>query len=103
MAQCRGQMSAVLASRGDPGTVTLRKGNKPLHLCYHRRYRVVLYASEATFFDAVLDGERGWRDLDVSPMTMLTFAHTDLQAAIARPLTFIAQDRRGTLPAGVAA
>ncbi len=103
LAQCRGQMSAVLASRADPGAVTLLKGNKPLHLRHHRRYRVVLYASEAVFLDEALDGEPGWRELDVPPMTMLTFAHTDLQAAETRPLTFIAQERRGTLPAGVAA
>jgi len=98
LAQCRGQMSAVLASRGDPGTITLLKGNKPLHLRHHRRYRLVLCAS-----DAALDGEPGWRDLGVPPMTMLAFVRTDLPAAVARPLTFIAQDRRGTLPAGVAA
>ena len=103
MAHCRGQISAVLASRGDPGTVTLLKGNKPLHLRHHRRYRVVLYASDAAFLDAALDGERGWRDVEVPPMTMLTFAHTDLRAAATRPLTFIAQERRGTLPTGVVA
>jgi hypothetical protein len=96
-------MSAVLASRGDPGTITLLKGNKPLHLRHHRRYRLVLCASDAAFLDAALDGEPGWRDLGVPPMTMLTFVRTDLPAAVARPLTFIAQDRRGTLPAGVAA
>lgn len=37
------------------------------------------------------------------PMTMQTFAHTDLRAVTTCPLTFIAQDRRETLPAGVAA
>jgi amidophosphoribosyltransferase len=103
LAPCRGQMSAVLASRGDPGTITLLKGNKPLHLRSHRRYRVVLYASDAAFLDAALDGERGWHDIEVPPMTMLTFAHADPLAAETRPLTFIAQDRRGTLSAGVAA
>lgn len=44
MAQCRGQMSGVLASRGDPGTVTLHKGKKPIYLRHQRRYRVVVYA-----------------------------------------------------------
>jgi hypothetical protein len=95
-------MGAVLASRDGPGTVTLLKGNKPLHLRYHWRYRVVLYASGAAFLDEALDSERGWRDIEVSPMTMVTFSSADLTALTTRPLTFIAQDRRGTLHAGVA-
>lgn len=42
-------MSAVLASRLDPGTITVLKGNKPLCLRIHRRqHRVVLYASRTT-------------------------------------------------------
>jgi len=46
LALCRGQMSAVLASRLDPGTITVLKGNKPLCLRIHRQHRVVLYASD---------------------------------------------------------
>lgn len=47
LALCRGQMSAVLASRLDPGTITVLKGNKPLCLRIHYQHRVVLYASVA--------------------------------------------------------
>ena len=72
-------MNGVLASRGDSGTVTLLTGNKPLHLRHHRGYRVVVYASDATFLDEALDGEPGWRDLAMLPMTMQTVAHTDLR------------------------
>jgi amidophosphoribosyltransferase len=100
---CRGQMSAVLASRRDPGTVTVLKGNKPLHLWYHRQYRVVIYASDALYLEDTLGDERGWRELEVAPMTMLTLHHADLRAVVAHPLSFVAQDRHGTLPAGVAA
>jgi hypothetical protein len=58
---CRGQMSAVLASRLDPGTITVLKGNKPLSLRYSRKHRAVLYASEAEYIEAALDDLRGWR------------------------------------------
>jgi amidophosphoribosyltransferase len=74
LTRCRGQLTAVLASREDPGTVLVLRGNKPLCLRYHRGHRVVLYASEATFIDDALDGERGWRDLALPPMTMATLA-----------------------------
>ena len=45
--RCRGQMTAVLASRLDPETILVLKGNKPLALRFHRRHRAILYASEA--------------------------------------------------------
>ncbi|EMS77443.1 glucosamine 6-phosphate synthetase-like protein [Desulfotignum phosphitoxidans DSM 13687] len=35
---CRGQMTAVLASRLDPETILVLKGNKPLELRIHRRH-----------------------------------------------------------------
>jgi amidophosphoribosyltransferase len=100
---CRGQMSAVLASRRDPGTVTVLKGNKPLHLWYHRQQRVVVYASDALYLEDTLGDERGWRELEVAPMTMLTLHYADLRAVATHPLSFLAQDRPGTLPTGVAA
>lgn len=103
LARCRGQMTVVLASREDPGTILVLKGNKPLHLWYHHQHRVVIYASEAMYLEDTLGDERGWRALTVEPMTMLTFHHADLQAVATRPLHFIAQERRGTLPAGVSA
>jgi hypothetical protein len=63
LALCRGQITAVLASRRRPGTVLVLKGNKPLELRIHRRHRAVLYASDPAFLDAVLADERGWRPL----------------------------------------
>lgn len=93
-------MSGVLASRGDPGSVTLLTGNKPLHLRHHRGYRVVVYASDATFLGEALDGESGWWDLAMPPMTRWPLRTPTCGAVPTRPLTFIAQDRRGTIPAG---
>jgi len=101
LALCRGQMSAVLASRLDPGTITVLKGNKPLCLRIHRQYRVVLYASEPAFIDFAVDNEKGWRELGVPPMTMLTIRHADVRAIENSEFRFIPQERKGTLPEGV--
>jgi hypothetical protein len=61
LARCRGQLTAVLAAREDPGSILVLKGNKPLHLWYHHQHRVVIYASEAMIASSRgrLSG-RGW-------------------------------------------
>jgi amidophosphoribosyltransferase len=93
LALCRGQMSAVLVSRLDPGTIIVLKGNKPLSLRTHRKYRVVAFASAPEILDEAFDGEKGWYDLEVQPMTILTFHHEDIQAMVAEPFRFIPEDR----------
>ncbi len=98
LALCRGQMSAVLASRLDPGTITVLKGNKPLCLRIHRQHRVMLYASDDAFIDFAVDNEKGWRELEVPPMTMLTIRHADVRAIENSEFRFIPQERKGTLP-----
>ncbi len=55
-------MSTVLASRLDPGAITVIKGNKLLSLRHNRKYRAVLYASEPEYIEAALDGIRGWHE-----------------------------------------
>lgn len=94
LALCRGQMSAVLASRLDPGTITVLKGNKPLCLRIHRQHRVVLYASDDAFIDFAVDNEKGWRELEVPPMTMLTIRHENLKEWQSHPFKFVCQERR---------
>jgi hypothetical protein len=119
-------MSAVLASRLDPGTITVFKGNKPLCLRIHRQHRVVLYASDDAFIDFAVDNEtkpqdigfgraegtpegrapgtgrvNGWRELEVPPMTMLTIRHEDVRSIENSEFRFIPQERKGTLPEGV--
>jgi glucosamine 6-phosphate synthetase-like amidotransferase/phosphosugar isomerase protein len=101
LALCRGQMSAVLVSRLDPGTITVLKGNKSLCLRIHRQHRVVLYASDDAFIDFAVDKEKGWRELEVPPMTMLTIRHEDVRAVENSEFRFIPQERKGTLPEGV--
>jgi amidophosphoribosyltransferase len=102
---CRGQISAVLASTLDPATILVLKGNKPLHLWFNRQRRVVAYASETRFLEAALALDEGadWRCLKVPRMTLLTLSHDGAWHTALRPLDFIAQERPGTLPAGVVA
>ena len=77
------------------------KGNKPLCLRIHRQHRVVLYASEPAFIDFAVDNEKGWRELEVPPMTMLTIRYEDVRAIENSEFRFIPQERKGTLPKGV--
>ena len=72
-----------------------------VHACLARQHRVVLYASEAAFIDFAVDNEKGWRELEVPPMTMLTIRHADVRAITKSEFRFIPQERKGTLPEGV--
>jgi glucosamine 6-phosphate synthetase-like amidotransferase/phosphosugar isomerase protein len=92
--RCRGQITAVMACRTEPGTVLVLKGNKPLELRWNRRMRAILYASDSIYLDAVLAGEPGWRELSVSPMSMLAFRHEDLFRFSVEAFKFVAQDRK---------
>jgi len=96
--RCRGQITAVLASRLDPETILVLKGNKPLELRINRRHRAVLYASDPAFLDAVLAEERGWRELPVPAMSLIVFRHEVLMEFSRESLEFIAQAKRGKAP-----
>ena len=91
---CRGQMAAVLASRRDPETVLVLKGNKPLAMRLHRRHRAVLYASDPDYLDAALDGERGWQELAFPPRSLIRFRHRNILDFSIERFKFIAQARR---------
>ena len=89
-----GQMAALLASRLDPETILVLKGNKPLELRFHKRHRAILYASDPAYLDAVLDEEPGWRELLIPAMSLMVFRHRDLMNFSMEPFEFIAQTRR---------
>jgi len=78
---------------GHPSTLHLWWARRPLAAC-----RVVLYASDPAFLDAVLADERGWRPLPLEPMTMLVFRHESLMEFSRESFTFIAQGKRGKAP-----
>jgi hypothetical protein len=91
-------MTAVLASRLNPETILVLKGNKALELCTQRKHRAVLYASDPAFLDAVLVDERGWRELSVPSMSMIVFRHAVLTEFSSESLEFIVQEKRGKAP-----
>jgi len=71
---CRGQMSAVISTWHDPETVIFIKGDRPLEFRYHRRYKVLLYASEDRFLDAVLSTEDGWTEVAIPKMHLIVLS-----------------------------
>ena len=83
--------------------ITVIKGNEPLSLRYSRKHRAVLYASEPEYIEDALDDLRGWRELEIPPLTMLTFRHETLKEWQSHPFKFVCQERKGTLPEGVKA
>lgn len=73
-----GTISAVMASKLDPKRLVIIKGNKPLELRYHEGYNVIAYASDPDYLDSILVPGRGWRDVRISAMSLLTFHCDDL-------------------------
>lgn len=89
----RGQLSAVFASLCAPEVTWVLHGNRPLVLRAHRRYRVIAYASEARFLNAVLGGLPDWRDFALPPMTLARFNHDDIFHPDYHEIAFIRQER----------
>ena len=96
--RCRGQITAVIACRTDPGTVFVLKGNRPLELRWHPRRKAVLYASDPAYLDVVLAEEKGWREIAVPPMSMVVFRRENLSGYSVEPFEFVAQERKGAEP-----
>jgi glucosamine 6-phosphate synthetase-like amidotransferase/phosphosugar isomerase protein len=88
LSRCRGQMSTIMVSRLDPEAAVVVKGDKPLEFRYHRKYRAILYASESSFLDVALAGERGWKDIPIPPMSLLVFHCLFLRDYLEEPLEF---------------
>ena len=59
------------------------------------------FLSEAVFIDFAVGNEKGWRELEVPPMTMLTIRHEDVRAIENSEFRLIPQERKGTLPEGM--
>ena len=91
---CRGQISAVMASAQHPEQIHVIKGNKPLVLRYNRHFRCIAYASADEWLDRALDGQKGWRNFDLPPMTLAVFSPDDLLNPIQYDLQFKVQEYR---------
>lgn len=93
LALCRGQMSAAFGSKKIPASVLVLKGDKPLKFRCHMRRQVVLYATDGSFIDEALAGERGWMEMIVPAMTLLVFERANVCAPFTVPFTFVQQAR----------
>jgi hypothetical protein len=90
-------MSAVFVSRQMPDSVLVLKGDNPLSIWAHARRQVVAYASDGAYLEEALDGERGWTEMTVPPMTMLVFRRGNVCRAAAGAFGFIQQTFRGAV------
>lgn len=95
LARCRGQMSAVMASKLNPETVVVVKGNKPLELRYHEDLNVIVYASESDYLDGVVTPALGWRSIHVKAMALHTFHCCDLMGFSSVPFQLASPALRG--------
>jgi glucosamine 6-phosphate synthetase-like amidotransferase/phosphosugar isomerase protein len=60
LAQVPGRMALAVCDTRQPQQVLLVRGTLPLALAWHRRRRLLAYASEATTLQRGLGGETGW-------------------------------------------
>ena len=100
LALCRGQMSAVIVAKTDPGTVIIAKGNRPLELLFHPVFRAAVYASDAKYLRSVQTEVPGWIVLPAKPMHMLVFRADDLSQFECLPFHFVAQKTKSAVPKG---
>jgi glucosamine 6-phosphate synthetase-like amidotransferase/phosphosugar isomerase protein len=100
LALCRGQMSAVIVAKTDPGTVIIAKGNRPLELLFHPVFRAAVYASDAKYLRSVQTDVPGWIVLPTKPMHIFAFRADDLPQFERLPLHFVAQRTKSAVPKG---
>lgn len=89
----RGELAAVLVRLDRPGEVALIRGNKPLTLRHHARWRCLFYASEDRALDAALAGEPVHAH-DLPAMTGALARVEDLDAGEPFAVTFTPERRR---------
>lgn len=92
----RGELAAVLVRLDRPGEVTLIRGNKPLMLRHHARWRALFYSSAARDLDDALAGEPVNPE-PIPPMTGLVARVADLTDLEPFAVDFQPEPRRRSL------
>jgi len=92
----RGELAAVLVRLDRPGEVVLVRGNKPLTLRHHGRWRALFYSSVARDLEAALAGEPVSAEL-IPPMTGLVARVADLTDPEPFAVDFQPEPRRRSL------
>jgi glucosamine 6-phosphate synthetase-like amidotransferase/phosphosugar isomerase protein len=96
LSAARGELAAVLVRLDCPGEVILIRGNKPLALRHHPRWRALFYGSEDRDLEVALASEPV-HARPVPPMTGLLARVEDLDAGEPFPVTFVPESRRASL------
>jgi len=91
LALCRGQMSAIVVAKSDPGTIIILKGNKPLELVHHPKLDAVFYASSGKYLQGALADVAGWERLTLKPMTICVLSCSGLARSRRISFDFVAQ------------
>lgn len=75
IALCRGTLAFVMIAKTDPERIVLAKSGKPLELIYHKRHKVIFYASCMNYIRHVFGNGADWIRLMVPHNTLMTI-HT---------------------------
>jgi glucosamine 6-phosphate synthetase-like amidotransferase/phosphosugar isomerase protein len=90
----QGSMSAILAKITRPDTMYVIKGNKPLTLWHHARFRALFYSSEEWPLEKVIGRSADVVPLDVAPFTLSVFRTDDLLDFRQHDMCFIPRNTR---------
>lgn len=94
---CEGGMTAVMASKTDPETVVIIRGDKPLHLVYHEQHRAIIYTCDARHLARTRSVDRRWTALQLPDMRMLVLNVCGLTEQECQPLVFDARAGRSMM------
>jgi len=69
----RGQLTAVLLNLDEPETIRIYKGNKPFFMKWLNEMDVLIYASNAAYFESLEWANHTTRDYRIKPNRMIQF------------------------------
>lgn len=73
VALAKGLISAILVSCENPKRILVLKGNKPLTLWVNVRRQLIAYASQESWLERALEGQWGWKSMEMQPMCVWEF------------------------------
>jgi len=79
---CEGRMAVAVVAFTKPGRILFVRRDRPLHLAYHPRRRLLLYASEPGILLDAIGGEEGWRARCVPACSAWVVDHHRLSSPI---------------------
>jgi amidophosphoribosyltransferase len=83
-----GSMSLAMVNVLKPDEIILMKGNMPLEVRYHKKKKLLIYASEARILDWVMVGEDGWEEVVMKPGEALVVNIHDICEPLRYQFTF---------------